>query len=150
MTSSFIPKTPGASPACPVGPGEITKESSVRQSRKMRIPCQPPSLIPARAAAAFSGVRQLIPALHQELQQDHCPPDCSDLHGKSPSAFRDLKTRFTEAPILVQPDPKLQFIVKVDASDFGAGSVLSQRLAADKKLRPCAFFSCHLERERER
>lgn len=56
-------------------------------------------------------------------------------------AFQDLKERFTAAPILTQPDPTLQFIVEVDASDTGVGAVLSQRSLKDGKLHPCAFFS---------
>jgi len=42
-------------------------------------------------------------------------------------AFRNLKKRFTSAPILTLPDPELQFIVEVDASNVGVGGVLSQR-----------------------
>lgn len=56
-------------------------------------------------------------------------------------AFQDLKLRFTSAPILTQPDPELQFVVEVDASDTGVGAVLSQRSPKDGKLHPCAFFS---------
>lgn len=56
-------------------------------------------------------------------------------------AFHDLKQRFISAPILVHPDPSLQFIVEVDASDTGVGAVLSQRSPTDQKLHPCAFFS---------
>lgn len=61
-------------------------------------------------------------------------------------AFDKLKDCFTEAPILTQPDPRLQFIVEVDASDLGAGAVLSQHSPEDNKLHPCAFFSCRLTR----
>lgn len=59
-------------------------------------------------------------------------------------AFQELKQRFVSAPILVQPDPNLQFIVEVDASDSGVGAVLSQRSTSDQKLHPCAFFSRRL------
>uniref|UniRef100_A0A672F8Z2 Gypsy retrotransposon integrase-like protein 1 n=1 Tax=Salarias fasciatus TaxID=181472 RepID=A0A672F8Z2_SALFA len=59
-------------------------------------------------------------------------------------AFQDLKNRFTSAPILIQPDPNLQFVVEVDASDSGVGAVLSQRSPSDNKLHPCAFFSRRL------
>ena len=37
--------------------------------------------------------------------------------------------RFTTAPILVHPDPELQFIVEVDASNVGVGAILSQHSA---------------------
>lgn len=63
---------------------------------------------------------------------------------KAEEAFLNLKQRFTSAPILIQPDPDLQFIVEVDASEVGVGAVLSQRSAKDNKVHPCAFFSHRL------
>lgn len=54
-------------------------------------------------------------------------------------AFQLLKEKFTAAPVLTLPDPKLQFVVEVDTSDVGA--VLSQRSAKDGCLHPCAFLS---------
>lgn len=57
------------------------------------------------------------------------------------AAFLELKRRFTSAPVLTQPDPGLQFIVELDASDTGVGAVLSQRSLSDQKVHPCAFFS---------
>lgn len=60
------------------------------------------------------------------------------------AAFRELKKRFTTAPILQVPDPEAQFVVEVDASDVGVGAVLSQRAASDQKIHPCAFFSRRL------
>ena len=36
---------------------------------------------------------------------------------KAETAFLDLKKRFVSAPILIQPDPSLQFVVEADASD---------------------------------
>ncbi len=54
-------------------------------------------------------------------------------------AFRELKARFTSAPILQLPDPDRQFMVEVDASEVGVGAVLSQRASADQKLQPCVF-----------
>lgn len=59
-------------------------------------------------------------------------------------AFQELKNRFTNAPILVHPDPERQFVVEVDASDSGVGAVLSQRNPKDNKLHPCAFYSRRL------
>lgn len=59
-------------------------------------------------------------------------------------AFRDLKRRFTTAPILHVSDPESQFVMEVDASDVGVGAVLSQRAGKDGKLLPCAFFSRRL------
>ncbi|KAI3360769.1 hypothetical protein L3Q82_013013 [Scortum barcoo] len=39
------------------------------------------------------------------------------------------------------PDPQLQFIVEVDASNEGMGAVLSQRSPQDQRIHPCAFLS---------
>ena len=61
------------------------------------------------------------------------------------AAFKELKRRFTTAPVLIHPDPSRQFTVEVDASDTGVGAVLSQRSAEDQKLHPCAFFSYRLK-----
>ncbi len=55
------------------------------------------------------------------------------------TAFRELKARFTSAPILQIPDPDRQFMVEFDASEVGVGAVLSQRASADQKLQPCVF-----------
>ena len=41
-------------------------------------------------------------------------------------AFQELKTRMTNAPVLIIPDPDLPFEVTIDASDFAVGGVLSQ------------------------
>ena len=57
------------------------------------------------------------------------------------AAFSRLKHLFTSAPVLKHPDSSLQFVVEVDASDTGAGAVLSQRDPSTQKLHPCAFFS---------
>ncbi|KAF7642148.1 hypothetical protein LDENG_00263700 [Lucifuga dentata] len=60
------------------------------------------------------------------------------------AAFNTLKQRFTSAPVLVLPDPTRQFLVEVDASDVGVGTILSQHSAVDNKIHPCAFFSHRL------
>uniref|UniRef100_A0AAQ4RMY4 ribonuclease H n=1 Tax=Gasterosteus aculeatus aculeatus TaxID=481459 RepID=A0AAQ4RMY4_GASAC len=60
------------------------------------------------------------------------------------AAFRELKRRFTTAPILTLPDPARQFVVEVDASSEGIGAILSQRAEGDHKLHPCAFLSRRL------
>ena len=43
-------------------------------------------------------------------------------------AFRELKTRFTTAPILAHFEPGRPVIVESDASDFAFGALLSQRV----------------------
>ncbi|CAJ1057674.1 uncharacterized protein LOC108874699, partial [Xyrichtys novacula] len=57
------------------------------------------------------------------------------------ATFHHLKSLFISAPVLKHPDPSLQFMVEVDASDSGVGAVLSQRDSQTQKLHPCAFFS---------
>jgi len=56
------------------------------------------------------------------------------------AAFKELKKRFTTAPILAHFDPAKPVIVETDGSDFALGAVLSQR---DEKgcLHPVAFHS---------
>jgi len=56
------------------------------------------------------------------------------------AAFKELKKRFTTAPILAHFDPTRPVIIETDASDFALGAVLSQR---DEKgcLHPVAFHS---------
>ncbi|XP_073780218.1 uncharacterized protein [Danio rerio] len=56
-------------------------------------------------------------------------------------ALNQLKTCFTEAPILCHPDPTRPFIVEIDASNSGIGAILSQRSPTTNKLHPCAFYS---------
>ncbi|KAI3363005.1 hypothetical protein L3Q82_011523 [Scortum barcoo] len=52
---------------------------------------------------------------------------------KAEEAFQRLKRLFTTAPVLTVPDPALQFVVEVDASNEGVGAVLSQRSATDNR-----------------
>lgn len=59
---------------------------------------------------------------------------------KAEAAFQALKTLFSSASILIQPDPSWQFVVEVDVSDTGVGAVLSQRHESTQKLHPCAFL----------
>ncbi|CAJ0955438.1 unnamed protein product [Ranitomeya imitator] len=56
-------------------------------------------------------------------------------------AFQELKRRFSSAPVLCQPDVSLPFQVEVDASEIGAGAVLSQRSSDGSVMKPCALFS---------
>ncbi len=58
---------------------------------------------------------------------------------KARDAFRTLKERFTQAPVLATYDPELEIIMETDASDFALGACLSQK--HDGKLRPIAYHS---------
>ncbi|CAJ0929331.1 unnamed protein product, partial [Ranitomeya imitator] len=67
--------------------------------------------------------------------------DVTNWSSAAVSAFQELKRRFTSAPGLRQPDVSLPFQVEVDASEIGAGAVLSQRNSDGSLMKPCAFFS---------
>lgn len=66
-------------------------------------------------------------------------------HQRVDTAFQELNRWFATASILKLPDPSRQFVVKVDASNTGVGTVLSQRAREDQKLHPCTFFSCRCQ-----
>ena len=54
--------------------------------------------------------------------------------------FQELKKHICEEPVLLQPDQKKPFEVKVDASNYAIGAVLIQR--DDNNIaHPVAFFS---------
>ncbi|KAK1784150.1 hypothetical protein P4O66_003995 [Electrophorus voltai] len=55
-------------------------------------------------------------------------------------AFEELKTAFSTAPVLQQPDPKRPFVVEVDALDVGVGAALSQHKGKLGQLKPIAYF----------
>lgn len=54
-------------------------------------------------------------------------------------AFEALKQAFVDADILRHFEPNVQCIIETDASDFGIGAAISQRI--NGKLHPIAFFS---------
>ena len=56
------------------------------------------------------------------------------------AAFKELKERFTTAPILAHYDAQQAVIIETDASDFAIGAVLSQR-DEEGRLHPVAFHS---------
>ena len=57
-----------------------------------------------------------------------------------PKAFDLLKQAFTIAPVLLHPDPTKPFEVKMDASDFVIGVILSQPDEVSV-LHPVAYYS---------
>jgi hypothetical protein len=59
---------------------------------------------------------------------------------KQDDAFQTLKTAFTTAPVLKQPDLDSAFLMECDASDYALGAVLSQ-VGEDGKQHPVAFYS---------
>ncbi|CAJ0960840.1 unnamed protein product [Ranitomeya imitator] len=67
--------------------------------------------------------------------------DVTNWSSEAVEAFQELKRRFTSAPMLRKPDVSLPFQVEVDASEIGAGAVLSQRESDGSLMKPCAFFS---------
>ena len=58
---------------------------------------------------------------------------------KQQAAFNQLKSAMQSAPVLALPDPKLPFVVHVDASGFATGAVLQQDQG--KGLQPIAYLS---------
>ena len=60
------------------------------------------------------------------------------------NAFQELKEKFTEAHILGFPHFDAPFILYTDASDYGIGSVLSQKI--DGTERVIAYTSCQLSK----
>jgi len=61
--------------------------------------------------------------------------------GKEQTAFEDLKTAVTTAPVLMSPQDSEPFRVEADSSDFATGAVLSQQSTTDGKWHPVAFYS---------
>ena len=59
------------------------------------------------------------------------------------AAFKELKYRFTHAPILRHFDPSKRIIVETDASAFAIGGILSQLFGEGSEARwhPIAFYS---------
>ena len=57
------------------------------------------------------------------------------------SAFDELKSKFSSAPVLAYPNRDLPFLVETDSSNFAIGAILSQVLPKDNKIHPIAFFS---------
>ena len=59
---------------------------------------------------------------------------------KQEEAFKELKKRFTEEPVLAAPDINKKMRMEVDASDYATGGVLSME-CEDGLWRPVAFLS---------
>lgn len=57
------------------------------------------------------------------------------------TALKMLKTKFTTAPTLKQPDANLPFVTEVAAPDCGTEAVLSQRHGIPGTIYPHTFFS---------
>ncbi|KAH8232704.1 hypothetical protein KR032_000087 [Drosophila birchii] len=49
-------------------------------------------------------------------------------------AFQELKTRLTEAPVLVCPDFEQKFVLQTDASEYGIGAVLTQTIDGQERV----------------
>jgi hypothetical protein len=55
-------------------------------------------------------------------------------------AFRELKDKISDSPVLLQPDTTKPFIIETDASDFAQGAQLLQ-VGTDGKEHPVAYHS---------
>jgi len=60
---------------------------------------------------------------------------------KAQSAFDNLKTAFTTAPVLAHYNPEFPCVVETDASDYSLGGILSQFNPETSELHPIAFHS---------
>ncbi|CAI7737760.1 unnamed protein product [Closterium sp. NIES-53] len=58
---------------------------------------------------------------------------------KHQEAVEQLKTALTSAPVLILPDPELDYVIEADASDQAVGAVLMQDQG--KGLQPIAYLS---------
>jgi len=63
-----------------------------------------------------------------------------DWMGRQEEAFKELKKRFTEEPVLAAPDIDKKMRMEVDALDYATGGVLSME-CEDGLWRPVAFLS---------
>ncbi|OBT81090.1 hypothetical protein VE02_10362 [Pseudogymnoascus sp. 03VT05] len=59
---------------------------------------------------------------------------------KAEAAFQELKTKFTEAPILATFDPAKKIILETDSSDFAIRACLNQP-DENGKFKPIAYYS---------
>ncbi|QRV77028.1 Retrotransposable element Tf2 protein [Ceratobasidium sp. AG-Ba] len=55
-------------------------------------------------------------------------------------AFKEIKKRVSQDPVLIHPDPDKPFILETDASGIAIGAILSQR-GKDGYLHPVAYLS---------
>jgi transposase InsO family protein len=79
------------------------------------------------------------------LTKDHIPWKWGEAEA---SAFKQLQSALTTAPLLVMPDPALPYEVFMDASGFALGAVLLQNQG--KGLQPIAFISRKLNEAEQR
>lgn len=93
---------------------------------KVRAVMEWPTLWPT--ASMISGVCQLLSGAYKKLCAIASPLHlltsanmCFSWTPQVEKTFQTLKELFTSAPVLTLPDPRLQFMVEVDASDVGVG-----------------------------
>jgi len=82
---------------------------------------------------SFSKIAKPLMDLTKKSIKWLCTLSCQD-------AFETLKEMFTMGPILTHFDDTSPTKLKIDASDFVLGAILSE-LYGDKKWRPLAFYS---------
>ena len=87
--------------------------------------------------------RKFVPGfarIAQPLHQLTCKGASFTWSLECQSAFQELKTKLTSAPVLAYPTFDKDFVLETDASVQGLGAILSQT-QNDKKLHPVAFAS---------
>ena len=85
----------------------------------------------------FAKVAAPLTNLTRSKVEFHWSPECE-------SAFQQLKSLLTQAPVLVRADITQPFIVTTDASNTHVGAVLSQ-IQTDSSNKPIAYFSKKLQ-----
>nr|GEY97510.1 hypothetical protein [Tanacetum cinerariifolium] len=97
-------------------------------------------------AKTFSRTCGILSSIYQGFFEDiktHDPPSREKLtlifSNECIQAFRTLKEKLTEAPILIAPNWDQPFELMCDASDYAVGPVLGQRV--EKNFRPIYYAS---------
>ncbi|KAI3370812.1 hypothetical protein L3Q82_007120 [Scortum barcoo] len=112
--------------------GFIIKEGCVQADpAKVRAVAEWPIPTNRKLLQRFLGFANFYRRFIRNYSQEAAPltaltsPSCPFVWSEeAEKAFNRLRTLFTTAPVLVQPDPAQQFVVEVDASDIGCRSSL--------------------------
>jgi hypothetical protein len=81
----------------------------------------------------FSHIVRPLTSLTKKEKSFEWTPECEH-------AFKELKQRFVEAPVLTMPDQDQPFYLETDASAFASGGVLMQK-DDNGHLHPCGYLS---------
>ena len=88
--------------------------------------------------------RQFIPSFTSIAHSLHCLLKKNSKFNwftEIQTAFDNIKSKFSSAPVLVYPNCDLPSLVETDSSNFAIGTILSQTSSKDNKVQPVSFFS---------